>query len=35
MKEIYEMIKVEDRKTNGGIIDYVGIKKDIEEVVQG
>lgn len=35
MKEIYEMIKVEDRKTNGGIIDYLGIKKDIEEVVQG
>ena len=23
MKEIYKMIKVEDRKTNGGIIDYL------------
>lgn len=35
MKEIYEMIKVEDRKTNGGVLDYLGIKEVTgEEVVK-
>jgi len=33
MKEIFEMIQVEDQRNNGGLMEYLGIEKSVEEVV--
>lgn len=33
MKEIFEMIQVEEQRNNGGLMEYLGIEKSVEEVV--
>ena len=34
MKEIFEMIQVEDQRNNGGLMEYLGIDKKVKEVAK-
>ncbi len=34
MKEIFEMIQIEDRRNDGGLMEYLGIDKKVEEVAK-